>query len=164
MRKVHLLQSDYFHGLTFSDCCGHITSSCKDDSRKCKWEIESGNGNGNEELEIWKQIVRGRPFWTISCERRKERHRKGKDRDHVHRIVQVPNIENDYFLNYSIFGKSSENHLISAWFPERKMHDFPWLLSDFRKMHDFDFKHFPFFHFQEMHGFPWFLKDFVLEL
>ena len=88
--------------------------------------MESGNvnGNGNEELEIWKQIVRGRLFWIISCERRKERHRKGKDRDHAHRIVQVPNTENDNFLKLSIFGKSTRNHLNSAWFPEREMHEF----------------------------------------
>ncbi len=32
---------------------------------------------------------------------------------------------NDYFLNYSIFAKSSGNHSDSAWFPEREMHDFP---------------------------------------
>ncbi len=34
---------------------------------------------------------------------KKERHRKGKDWDHAHRIVQVPNTENDNFLKSIIF-------------------------------------------------------------
>ncbi len=85
--------------------------------------------------------------------------KKGEEKEkvgtNVHHIVKVSNTENSFFLNYSIFGKSSANHLISAWFPEREMHDFPWFSSDFRKIHDFDFKHFPFLRFPGNARFPW---------
>ncbi len=89
---------------------------------------------------------------------------KGNGWDHARHIVKVPNTENDYFLKLSISGKSTKYHLISAWYPEREMHEFPLFLSDFRKMHDLYFKHFRFSNFQEMHGFPLFLKESVLEL